>query len=301
MEFYGKLNLMKTGLVFADALNTVSPRYAEEIQSAPLGCGLEGVLQQRREVLTGIINGVDYSVWDPATDPHLPKNYRVETSAAGKAACKEALQTELGLPANPRTPLVGLVGRLVDQKGLDLVSGVIQEWVRGHDVQWAILGTGEPKYHQLFANLAERSANKVAAKLSYSEPLAHLMEAGADLFLMPSRYEPCGLNQLYSLKYGTVPVVRATGGLADTITDCTRETLAAHTATGFSFREYEVRGLAEALQRACDAYTQGHVWPQLVETGMRQDWSWARSARQYLDLYRSTITRVRSRPFAAVV
>jgi starch synthase len=296
MEFYGKLNLMKTGLVFADALNTVSARYAEEIQSAPLGCGLEGVLQQRREVLSGIINGVDYSVWDPAHDPHLAKNYNADSFAAGKEACKAALQTELGLPVQPRAPLIGLIGRLVDQKGLDLASGVIQEWVRGHDVQWAILGTGEPKYHQLFANLAERSGHKVAAKLTYSEALAHRIEAGADLFLMPSRFEPCGLNQLYSLKYGTVPVVRATGGLADSITDCTPETLASHTATGFSFREYEVRALAEALLRACDAYTQGQVWPQLVETGMRQDWSWARSARQYVDLYRNTLARARTRP-----
>ena len=292
MEFYGRLNLMKTGLVFADALNTVSPRYAEEIQNAPLGCGLEGVLQQRREMLSGIINGVDYTLWDPATDQHLAKTYDVGNVAEGKAACKAALQAELRLPVQPRTPLVGLVSRLVDQKGLDLASGVIQEWVRTRDVQWAILGTGEPKYHQLFANLAERSGHKVAAMLAYVDPLAHRIEAGADLFLMPSRFEPCGLNQLYSLKYGTVPVVRATGGLADTITDCTRETLAARTANGFSFREYETRALAEALDRACQCYAQPQVWSQLVDTGMRQDWSWARSARQYVELYRGTMARV---------
>ena len=293
MEFYGKLNLMKTGLVFADALNTVSPRYAEEIQSSPLGCGLEGVLQQRRDALSGIINGVDYSAWNPATDCHLPMNYDQRTVVEGKAACKAALQAELGLPVLPKTPLIALIGRLVDQKGLDLVAGAIQDLVRTIDAQWVILGTGDPKYHQLLSTLAERNPNRLVAKLSFSDPLAHRIEAGADLFLMPSRYEPCGLNQLYSLRYGTVPVVRATGGLADTIVDATRETLADGTATGFSFREYEVLALTETLRRAIDAYQQPPIWSQLIATGMRQDWSWARSAQQYVELYQKITARVR--------
>jgi starch synthase len=293
MEFFGKLNLMKTGLVFADAINTVSPRYAEEIQSAPLGCGLEGVLQQRRDVLSGIINGVDYSIWNPATDTNLPKNYDASNFESGKAACKAALQAELGLPVQPRFPLVGLVGRLTDQKGLDLVAGVIQDWVRTSDVQWVVLGTGEPKYHQLFSTLAERYPQKVAAKLAFADGLAHRIEAGSDMFLMPSRFEPCGLNQLYSLKYGTVPVVRATGGLADTVTDATRETLQARTATGFSFREYSTLALAETLIRACEVYAQTSVWSQLVKTGMGQDWSWARSAQQYTALYSKIASRAR--------
>ena len=293
MEFYGKLNLMKTGLVFADAINTVSPRYAEEIQNAPLGCGLEGVLQQRRDVLSGIVNGVDYRIWDPAIDPHLPKNYDERGVVAGKAACKAALQAELGLPTAPNVPLVGLIGRLVDQKGIDLVAEVVQDWVRTTDVQWVILGAGEARYHQLFATLAERFPQKVAARLAFSEPLAHRIEAGADLFLMPSRFEPCGLNQLYSLKYGTVPVVRATGGLTDTVTDTTPQTLADGTATGFSFRETEVLALAETLRRAIEAYRQPPTWRQIVAAGMRQDWGWGRSAQQYVQLYQSTLARVR--------
>ncbi|HUY88968.1 MAG TPA: glycogen synthase GlgA [Pirellulales bacterium] len=291
MEFYGKLNLMKTGLVFADALNTVSPRYAEEIQNSPLGCGLEGVLQQRRDVLSGIINGVDYSAWNPATDSHLPMNYDPCTAAEGKAACKAALQAELGLPVLPKTPLIALIGRLVDQKGLDLISGAMQDLLRTIDAQWVILGTGEPKYHQLLSTLAERNPNRLVARLSFSEALAHRIEAGADMFLMPSRYEPCGLNQLYSLKYGTVPVVRATGGLVDTIVDATRETLADGTATGFSFREYEVLALTETLRRAIDAYGQSGIWSQLIAAGMRQDWSWARSAQQYVELYQKIMAR----------
>lgn len=299
MEFYGKLNLMKTGLVFADAINTVSPRYAEEIQSPPLGCGLEGVLQQRHDDLSGIINGVDYATWDPATDLQLAMNYDAGTAAKGKAACKAALQSELGLPVLPRTPVIGLISRLADQKGLDLVAGVIQDWVRTTDVQWTILGSGDPKYQQLLGTLAERYPQRVAARLSFSDDLAHRIEAGADMFLMPSRYEPCGLNQLYSLKYGTVPVVRATGGLADTIVDATRETLADGTATGFSFREYGMLALSETLRRAVEAYKQPETWSQLVTTGMRQDWSWSRSARQYAALYQSIAARAQAKPYSA--
>ncbi|HQU46247.1 MAG TPA: glycogen synthase GlgA, partial [Pirellulales bacterium] len=291
MEFYGKLNLMKTGLVFADAINTVSPRYADEIQTAPLGCGLEGVLQQRRDVLSGIVNGVDYRIWDPKTDGQLARNYDQPTFAEGKAACKSALQAELGLPQDKNLPLIGFIGRLVDQKGLDLVSGVLQDWLRTSDVQWVLLGTGEAKYHQLLSTLAERFPQKLAVRLAFSDPLAHRIEAGADMFLMPSRFEPCGLNQLYSLKYGTVPVVRATGGLADTVTDTNEQTLAAGTATGFTFRAYEALALAETLRRAIDAWHQPHVWSQIVAGGMRQDWSWQRSARQYVELYQSLLNR----------
>lgn len=285
MEFFGKLNLMKTGLVFADALSTVSPRYAEEIQSAPLGCGLEGVLQQRRDVLSGIINGVDYSVWNPAKDPNLPQRYDVQSAEAGKAACKRALQEELNLPPAGHVPMLGFIGRLAEQKGIDLIAPLIQDWVRTSETQWVLLGTGEPKYHQLFTTLSERYPQKVAVRLSFSGDLAHRIEAGSDMFLMPSRYEPCGLNQLYSMKYGTVPIVRATGGLADTVTDATREALTAGTATGFSFREYSPLALSETVGRACDAYGQRSVWTALVRNGMSQDWSWSRSAQQYVALY----------------
>ena len=293
MEFFGNLNLLKTGLTFSDRLNTVSPRYSEEIQSAPLGCGLEGVLQSRRDVLSGIVNGVDYREWDPATDSHLAENYTPETVTQGKAACKAALQQELGLPQVPGVPLIAFIGRLATQKGIDLLTATIRDWVQSQDAQWAILGTGEPDYEQQLAQLAERFPHKVATRLEFSNALAHRIEAGADVFVMPSRHEPCGLNQLYSLKYGTVPVVRATGGLVDTITDAHDSTMADGTATGFVFGDYSTLALNEALQRACTAFAQPEVWQRIVATGMRQDWSWATSARQYVDLYRATVQQAR--------
>jgi starch synthase len=299
MEFFGSLNLLKTGLVFADRLNTVSPRYAEEIQSAPLGCGLEGVLQQRHDALSGIINGVDYLHWNPSCDPHLATKYSPDSATAGKAACKAALQAELGLPQLPDTPLVTFVGRLTEQKGIDLIAAVMKDWVQSRDVQWALLGTGDPAYHDQLTSLAKRYSQKVAIRLEFSEPLAHRMEAGADLFLMPSRYEPCGLNQLYSLKYGAVPVVRATGGLADTIVDATPANLASGTANGFSFQDYSGLALAETLDRACRLYRDDKAaWAKLVQTGMRQDWSWAHSAREYVRLYQQTIESRRGAPLA---
>lgn len=292
MEFHGKLNLLKTGLVFADSISTVSPRYAIEIQSSPFGCGLEGVLQHRREVLHGILNGTDNGDWNPATDPYIAANYDINTVWEKKPLCKAALQREMGLPEAPRTPLVGFIGRLTDQKGLDLIAEVIQRWVQTMEVQWVILGTGQPKYHRLLETLAERFPHRVAARLEFSEPLAHRIEAGADIFLMPSRFEPCGLSQLYSLKYGTVPVVRATGGLADTITGL-HETGASSPPNGFSFQEYSAIALAETLRQACEAYHQPELWRQLVTTGMSQDWSWARSAKQYVELYALTAQRAR--------
>ncbi len=283
------LNLLKTGLVFADRISTVSPRYAEEIQSSPLGCGLEGLLQHRRDSLSGILNGMDTNQWNPATDKHLAVNYDAGNVAEGKAACKAALQKELGLPVEPETPLMGFIGRLADQKGIDLVAEVIQRWVQKVDAQWAILGTGEPKYHQLFETLTQRFPRKVAARLEFSNPLAHRIEAGADMFLMPSRYEPCGLNQLYSLRYGTVPVVRATGGLADTIIGAVGEADQTPAPNGFSFHEYSALALSETLRRACEAYKQPEYWSRLVATGMGQDSSWAHSAQQYAGLYREII------------
>ena len=291
MEFYGHLNLMKTGIVFADSITTVSPRYAQEIQSHPLGCGLEGVLQHRQEFLSGILNGASYDVWNPATDSHLAEQYSVENWQTGKATCKVALQQEVGLPEVDNAPLIGLVGRLADQKGLDLVAEVIGKTLKSSNAQWVILGTGEPEYHALFQKLSGQYPDKVAARLEFSDPLAHRIEAGADIFMMPSRYEPCGLNQLYSLKYGTVPIVRETGGLADTITNATAETLQAGKANGFSFQEYSPEALEDALQRALQTYQRSDLWSQLVTTGMNQDWSWRRSAQEYVQLYEKTIAR----------
>jgi starch synthase len=290
MEFYGNLNFLKSGIAFADKLTTVSPRYAREIQEPTLGCGLEGILQYRSDHLVGIINGVDYSVWNPEVDPHLGgHNYGPHNFEGGKRACKAALQRDVGLPPVADQPLVAMIGRLADQKGFDLVAKLIPQWAPASNVQWVILGTGEPTYHQLFSDVASRFPSKVAVRLGFSNELAHRIEAGADIFLMPSRYEPCGLNQLYSLKYGTVPVVHATGGLADTITNLTQATLASGEANGFSFDEYTPAALADALERACAAYRNRPVWERLIQTGMRQDWSWSHSAREYSRLYEHTL------------
>jgi starch synthase len=293
MEFFGNLNLLKTGLIFADRLNTVSSRYAEEIQNAPLGCGLEGVLQNRRNVLSGIVNGVDYREWDPATDENLPANYGPDDFDTLKAACKADLQKQLGLPVLPNVPLIAFIGRLTEQKGVDLLAATVRDWVQSHDVQWVVLGTGDEAYENQFTMLSQRFPQKVATRVEFSNRLAHQIEAGADMLVMPSRFEPCGLNQLYSLKYGTVPIVRATGGLVDTITALDEKTLAAGAATGFSFSEYSALALSETLERACNTYRQPQIWRRLAENGMRQDWSWAASAKRYVELYRMTINQVR--------
>jgi starch synthase len=304
LEFYGNLSFLKSGIVFADALSTVSPTYAQEILHPPLSCGLEGALMNRREDLFGIINGVDYQEWDPETDPFLGEEgyagrpYGIQDFAEGKAACKAALQQQLGLPCRPEVPLLASVGRLADQKGFDLIARVIQGWTgssNGEDrsgrpeVQWVILGTGEAKYHHVFSQLAAKYPQQVAVRLEFSNRLAHIIEAGADIFLMPSQYEPCGLNQLYSLKYGTVPLVRATGGLADTVVDLNEKSQDAGTATGFAFKEYSSLALADTIGRACQVYADKRLWHSLVARGMQQDWSWRESACQYATLYERTL------------
>ncbi|MBN2025015.1 MAG: glycogen synthase GlgA [Pirellulales bacterium] len=291
MEFHGHLNLLKTGIVFADSINTVSPRYSQEIQNAALGCGLEGTLQHRRNVLSGILNGMDTFHWDPAADPNLAARYNATTVSEGKSICKAALQKELGLPVAAGVPLVAFIGRLCDQKGVDLIAKVMQTWAPDQEMQWGVLGTGDAAYHAQLTDLAKRFPRRVAVRLEFDAELAHRIEAGADMFLMPSRFEPCGLNQFYSLAYGTVPVVRATGGLADTVIDATEESIREKTATGFSFTEYSDLALAETLRRALDAYRRKDLWHQLIQTGMKQDWSWSRSAAEYARLYGKTVAR----------
>jgi starch synthase len=199
----------------------------------------------------------------------------------------------MGLPVEPRTPLIAVVSRLADQKGLDLIARVMQQWATDQHAQWVILGTGEPRYHQVLGQLAAQYPDRIAVRLEFSNELAHRIEAGADMFVMPSQYEPCGLNQLYSLKYGTVPVVRATGGLADTVVNTTPETQASGTATGFSFNEYTALALSETLKRACGMYNDPTAWQRLIATGMRQDWSWGSSALKYGELYERTLARAR--------
>lgn len=297
MESYGRLNLMKTGLVFANRLTTVSPTYAKEIRTKEFGCGLEGVLEERSARLAGILNGVDTDEWDPATDRALPKTYDARSWEQGKSICKQALQTELGLPVRSDVPLFGMISRMADQKGFDLIAQAAAD-ILAHDVQLCFLGTGERRYEDLLRSLAERHPDRIAATIGFDEGLAHRIEAGCDAYLMPSRYEPCGLNQLYSLIYGTVPVVRAVGGLADSVVDVDEAHLAAGTANGFSFREATGAALAHAVGRAAAAYRDRGTWRQLVATGMAQDWSWTRSARRYVEIYESALGDVRGRPGA---
>jgi starch synthase len=239
--------------------------------------------------LYGIVNGVDYGVWNPGTDPFLAANYDLNSVLSGKAECKAALQRHYGLGQDPRTPLLGMVSRLVDQKGVDLL-GKIAATLVGMQTQLVVLGVGDPAYHKMLQDLRDRSPQRVGLTLALDEKLAHQIEAGADIFLMPSEYEPCGLNQLYSLKYGTVPVVRATGGLADTVVDTTIQTLAAGTATGFSFIACTPAAFLSAIQRALEIYRgRPERWLGLMQTGMKQDWSWDRSAGEYEKLYSSLV------------
>lgn len=288
LEFYGALNLLKGGLVFADVLSTVSQRYAQEIQTEEFGCGLQGVLAERSQELFGVLNGVDYGVWNPESDRLIAANYSVK-SLAGKRKCKQALQEKNHLPRQ-NLPLIGMISRLADQKGFDLLAEAMPELMK-MDLQLVILGTGEEKYHTLLEDIARRFPHKVGINLRYDNQLAHEIEAGADMFLMPSRYEPCGLNQLYSLKYGTVPVVHATGGLADTITDLRASTLKQGTANGFSFESYSSEALVSCVRRALQTYQDRKTWRKLVKIGMSQDWSWKRSASKYVELYQKAVAR----------
>ena len=285
LEFHGHLNCLKAGVVFADLINTVSPTYAREILTPYFGCGLQGVLSERRDRLSGIVNGCDYTVWDPSRDPHLPGHYDADHLAPGKPACKEALQRRLGLAVEPGAPLLGVVARLVEQKGIELILKAAPDLLR-QGAQLAVLGQGDPAYHAQLQDLAKRFPERVGLLTGFDEALAHQIEAGADLFLMPSFYEPSGLNQLYSMHYGTPPVVRATGGLADTVVDATPQALAAGTATGFVFVPYQADALLDAVRRGVNLYReQSDAWRGLVRAGMRADWSWDRSAAEYVRLY----------------
>jgi len=279
VEYYGEVNFLKAGLVYADVLTTVSPRYAEEIQTPDFGCGLEGVLRHRREDLFGLLNGIDYSEWNPECDPFLPAKFS-SRSLAGKAEAKRTLQEEKGLSTEGRAPLVGMISRLADQKGFDLLAHALGP-ILSLGVQFILLGSGDQKYHDLLAKLQADHPDRVSLTLGFNDPLAHRIYAGSDLFLMPSRYEPCGLGQMIALKYGTIPVVRETGGLADTIRDVDRDSK----GNGFSFLAYEAKALIEALSRAVQAYHQRETWALLVQRAMACDFSWEASARQYLRIF----------------
>ncbi len=283
VEFHDRLNLMKAGLVFADAITTVSPTYAREITTREGGEGLDGVLRERGGQLTGILNGIDVGEWNPATDPHLPAHFDAHR-LAGKASCKRSLQQELGLPIRAEVPLLALVGRLVDQKGIDLVLAALPELLH-RDLQVAILGSGRLDWEEALRESARHHGGRLAVRIGFDEGLAHRIEAGADLFLMPSRFEPCGLNQLYSLRYGTVPVVRRVGGLADTVEDFDGW----RRGTGFTFTDYDHRAMLTAVRRALELFRDRRAWHAMMRRGMELDHSWSRSAERYRELYRGLV------------
>ena len=284
LEFYGLLNLLKGGLVFADAITTVSPSYAEEIQRPEFGNGLDGVLRDLRGKLSGILNGIDTKRWDPAADPFLPARFDA-TKLSGKRACKRALQEHLHLPVDAGAFLLAAISRFDVQKGIPLIAGAM-EMLAPLPVQLAVLGSGDAALEARMQALAADRPRQVAVTVGFDDALAHLIEAGADAFLMPSAYEPCGLNQMYSQRYGTVPIVHATGGLRDTVFDATPERLAAGTASGFSFYEFDAAHLTDAILRAWRMYTDAPaVWRALQQHIMGLDHSWTTSARAYADLY----------------
>jgi starch synthase len=285
MEFFDQLSFMKAGLVFADALTTVSPTYAREIRTPDGGQQLDALLRHRAPDLHGILNGIDVAEWDPATDPHLPAHYSAK-ALAGKARCKAALQREMGLPVRADVPLTAVVSRLADQKGVDLLVAAAPE-ILARDVQLVVLGSGEAHYEAALQRAAAERRGQMAVRLGFDEGLAHRIEAGADVFLMPSRFEPCGLNQMYSLRYGTVPVVRGVGGLDDTVEDYDGW----QRGTGFKFRDYHPAALSLAVRRALEVHRDRRAWRGLVARGMAEDFSWERSAASYEALYRKLAER----------
>ncbi len=285
LEFHGMLSFIKGGLVYSDYITTVSPTYALEIQTAEFGYGLEGLLEHRKEFLGGIINGIDLDQWDPEKDPNIFQCYSAKTLSK-KLLNKTALQAQLGLPIEERIPLFGLIGRLVEQKGIDLLLDCFSEMIT-MKLQFVLLGSGDKVFEKQLQEFAELYPDKIAIKIGYDEALAHLIEAGADAFLMPSRFEPCGLNQMYSQRYGTVPIVRKTGGLADTVIDALPETLGNQTATGIVFNEASPSALLEAIKRTLILYSMPDSWKKIQVNAMGKDFSWQRSAKQYLELYQT--------------
>jgi starch synthase len=280
MEFFGRVSYIKAGIEFADSLNTVSPTYAREIQTLEYGFGLDGVLRDRANVLSGILNGVDYAEWDPRTDRLIPARYG-PGDLSGKAICKRKLLEEFGLPPEAMDrPLLGIVSRFTPQKGTDLLVEIAPRLL-AEDAYLVALGTGDPEYEEFFRLMQQEYPGRIAARIGFDNGLAHRIEAGADIFLMPSRYEPCGLNQIYSLKYGTVPVVRATGGLDDTIKE----------GTGFKFVEYSGPAFLEAVRAAVRSFADREAWQRMMRQGMHEDFSWKTSAAAYSDLYRRMLVR----------
>ena len=283
LEYYGDVNLLKGGLVYSDYLTTVSKKYAEEIQTPEFGYGLDGVVRSRRDHVVGILNGVDYSVWNPEKDKLIAATYSAK-DLTGKHACKKELLEIFGLsPEHQSSPVLGIVSRFADQKGFDLIAAVAKELML-EDIILTILGTGERRYEELFETLADEFPGRVGVRIAYDNELAHKIEAGADMFLMPSRYEPCGLNQIYSLKYGAVPIVRATGGLDDTVE---LFDVQHGTGTGFKFEPYTGAALLDAVRLALHHFADERIWKRIQLNGMSKDFSWKRPATEYAKLYKT--------------
>jgi starch synthase len=289
LEFYGQINFLKGAIVFADALTTVSAAYSREIRTSEYGFGLEGVLEARAASLVGILNGADYQVWNPRKDPFIASNYDPR-NLAGKAVCKADLQRAFGLREDPEIPLLGAVSRLASQKGFDLVQEILDDLLQ-RGLQLVILGTGDRKYQDFFQAAAGQNAGSLGVRIAFEDALAHKIEAGADMFLMPSRYEPSGLNQLYSLKYGTIPIVRATGGLKDSVEEFDPST---GKGNGFRFDPYDGAALLAAVDRALSVFRRKKQWQPLMRTAMMADYSWNRSAREYSNLYANLAQGVRT-------
>ncbi len=287
LEYYGSISFLKAGLFYADRISTVSPTYSAEIQRAPLGMGLEGLLATRRDHLRGILNGIDEKSWNPRSDPHIPAHYD-ENDLLNKLLNKRALQQRMGLDVDPDVPLIGVVSRLTHQKGIDMIVAVLPE-LMARGCQLAVLGSGDATNENALLRFARQHPGKIAVKIDFDENLSHLITAGIDMFLMPSRFEPCGLNQMYSQRYGTPPIVSATGGLADTVTDCNDASIAAQTASGIVFEDLQPSGLLTAIDRALNCYRDPSVWRKLQCAGMERDFSWATSAQRYIDLYQSLL------------
>lgn len=280
VEFYGQMNCLKAGIAFADVLTTVSPRYAQEITTEEFGCGLEGLLRRRQTHLFGVLNGVDYEEWNPAEDPYIPARFSSESLEA-KTVDKLALQEEFGLPTDPAIPLFGNIGRMVEQKGVDILLDALNEMLHAN-IQFVQLGSGAPPFQRAYLELARRFPNRAAVRIGYDEGLSHRIEAACDFFLMPSRFEPCGLNQMYSLRYGTIPIVRATGGLDDTVIDI-RE--GPERANGIKFHEYSSRALTQAIRKALALYQQPDLRRRFQLNGLAADFSWERTCAQFVKIY----------------
>lgn len=287
LEYHGNFSFIKAGLVYADRINAVSPNYAREIQTAAFGHGLEGLLHYRRDILSGILNGIDTKTWDPSVDPDIDQTYDA-TTLPKKSINKHKLQSHFGLDSDEDVLLIGTVGRLVDQKGLDLVLACIPDWL-DQPVQWVIVGTGDKRLERAILQQTKRHPDKIGVHIGYNEGLAHRVEAGADVFLMPSRFEPCGLNQMYSQRYGTLPIVSPVGGLYDTVTNYTPAATSTHDATGFVMPEISQDALHVTLQRVLTVFQDKSLWRQLQINAMQKDFSWQHSAIAYIELYTSAL------------